>query len=206
MLHYTFTHRKVVIMNREQWLEQAAAYLIDHFAHACVAMPGVKVSCSWPGGGSARKRIGECWPRKASRGFVNEICISPTIEDGGKALSVLSHELAHAADDCVNGHKAAFIKITRRMGLVGKPTSAGMTPEAQASHLAILTAMHGAYPHRAIDLSAGKTKQTTRMIKCTCLNAHCGAIWRMSQKVIDKADSDMGIACPICHDSNVEVG
>jgi hypothetical protein len=189
-------------MNREQWLQHAADHLSTHYAQVGVQFPPLKVSCSWPGGGSARKRIGECWPRKASRGFVNEIFISPVIEDGGKAISVLAHEAAHAVDDCAHGHRAPFTKITKMMGLVGKPTGAGMTPEAQASHLAILTAMHGPYPHRAIDLTAGKTKQSTRMIKCHC--EACETTWRMAQASIDKAED--GLHCPVCWAEGVQVG
>ena len=190
-----------VAPNRERWLQHAAAHLTRVFADKGVAVPPVQVSCSWPGGGSARKRIGECWPSRASRAGVNEIFISPVIEDSGKALSILAHELIHAADDCKHGHRAPFTKLAKRVGLEGKPTQCGMSEADRALHVALVEAVVGKFPHRAIDLSAGRKKQTTRMLKCAC---PCTAIWRMTQAVINMAED--GLHCPVCGSDEVVVG
>lgn len=73
-------------MNREEYLQKAVQELSKLFELQGHVVPTVQVSCSWPGGGSARKRIGECWARSASHAGINEIFISPVIEDAVQAL------------------------------------------------------------------------------------------------------------------------
>ena len=180
-------------LNREQWLQHAAEAI--RRALPDVRIPDVQVSCSWPGGGSPAKRIGECWPTKASQAGINEIFISPKLEDPVKVVQVLTHELAHAVDDCTNGHKAGFVKIGRAMGMTGKPTS--MEPDISWATEVVneLLRTCGAFPHRTVDKSKnGVKKQTARMIKCEC--GECGAVWRMAQKHIDAAEH--GMWCPVC--------
>mgnify|MGYP000037866861 CR=1 FL=1 len=180
---------------REQWLEKGVAALAPVFARADHPLPPVKVSCSWPGGGSARKRIGECWPMRMSKAGINEIFISPLISDSVTALDILAHELVHAVDNCKHGHKAAFTKICRDVGLTeGKPTQARAGEELRAV-LERIVAKNGAYPHATIDLSSRK-KKGTFLIKCQCTDEDCGAVWRMTQSWIDRAGTDL--ACPVC--------
>ena len=59
---------------REAWLNQALAKMAPLFKDkAGVEIPSdARVSVGFPGGGSARKRIGECWPRERSQDKVNE--------------------------------------------------------------------------------------------------------------------------------------
>jgi hypothetical protein len=180
-------------LNREQWLQHAAEAI--RRALPDVRIPDVQVSCSWPGGGSPAKRIGECWPTQASAAGINEVFISPKLEDPVKVVQVLTHELAHAVDNCVNGHKAGFVKIGRAMGMTGKPTS--MEPDISWATEVVneLLRTCGAFPHRTVDKSKnGVKKQTARMIKCEC--GECGAVWRMAQKHIDAAEH--GMWCPVC--------
>lgn len=180
-------------VNREQWLQHAVDMIRTHMrvAHD-VAVPLVQVSCSWPGGGSPKKRIGECWPMKASAAGVNEIFISPKLEDPVKVVQVLTHELVHAVDNCQNGHKAAFVKLGKQMGLEGKPTQME-PPEAWArAVVADLVERHGDFPHRKLDKAAsGQKKQGTRMLKAECLD--CGSVWRMSAKHMINVTM-----CPCC--------
>jgi predicted hydrocarbon binding protein len=182
----------VATFTREQWLEAAVQAVAQ--ATPSVTFPPVKVSCSWPGGGSARKRIGECWARKMSQAGVNEIFISPKIEDSTRAVSILMHELAHAVDDCKSGHKAGFVKIAKSIGCVGKPTQMEPPVEVASAIAKVVSDKHGAYPHRGLDLSSRK-KQSTRMIKCEC--GHCSAVWRMAAKTIAQVEGEM--SCPVCH-------
>ena len=169
--------KKPVTITREQWLEAAVVAIAQ--ANPSVKFPPVKVSCSWPGGGSARKRIGECWARKMSKAGINEIFISPKIADPARVVSILAHELAHAIDDCKSGHKAAFVAIGKSLGLTGKPTQMEL-PEALSSAIAnAVIAKVGKFPHSTLDLSSRK-KQSTRMLKLEC-NV-CKAVWRMSAK------------------------
>jgi hypothetical protein len=187
-------------ITREQWLEAAVVAVAQ--ANPSITFPPVKVSCSWPGGGSARKRIGECWARKMSKAGINEIFISPKIADPARVVSILAHELAHAIDDCKSGHKAAFVAIGKSLGLTGKPTQMEL-PEALSSAIAAaVIAKVGKFPHSTLDLSSRK-KQPTRMLKCEC--SDCGALWRLTQKMVDAVVGEM--SCPICHaEEGVQVG
>jgi hypothetical protein len=183
-------------ITREQWLQHAVTVLRSEMKPRGVVIPEVKVSCSWPGGGSARKRIGECWATGASKARINEIFISPKIESSSKAVSILLHELAHAVDDCKNAHRAPFTAIGKLMGMTGKPTQ--MQPaEADADAWAQrVINKHGVYPHQTLDKSMSPTKkQTARMIRCEC--TECSAVWRMSGKVIAAAIGEL--SCPVCH-------
>jgi hypothetical protein len=187
-------------ITREQWLEAAVQVVAQ--ANPSVTLPPVKVSCSWPGGGSARKRIGECWARKMSQAGINEIFISPKLADPARVVSVLAHELAHAVDDCVNGHKAGFVRIGKSLGLVGKATQMELPPELAGAIANAVIDKAGAFPHSTLDLSSRK-KQPTRMLKCQC--SECGALWRLTQKVVDTVQGEM--SCPACHaEEGVQVG
>ena len=81
-------------VTREAWLNQALEKLRPWFEdRAGVAIPqDARVSVGFPGGGSARKRIGECWARSQSKDKVNEIFISPVLSDPIRMLDVLVHE------------------------------------------------------------------------------------------------------------------
>ena len=189
-------------LTREQWLQRATDMIRIDMASLGVAIPNVQVSCSWPGGGDSQKRIGECWPRVASKAGVNEIFVSPRIEDPAKVLGILAHELAHAVDDCKNGHAAGFTTICAQMNLIGKPTQAMPHEAVTEAWAAVMTAMHGPYPHQTLDKSQSPVKkQATRMLKCGC---GCGAVWRLTKKVVDMVDGRM--SCPACHsDESVTV-
>jgi hypothetical protein len=186
-------------VTREQWLQAAVeAIRKDMRVVRDVTVPVVQVSCSWPGGGSPAKRIGECWPTQASKAGVNEVFISPKLEDPVKVVRVLTHELAHAVDNCVHGHKAAFTAIGRQMGMEGKPTQME-PPEAWAKAVVDqLLDTVGAFPHRSVDKSQnGQKKQSTRMLKAEC--GDCGAVWRMSAKHMINVTQ-----CPCCGSDRIE--
>ena len=187
-------------ITREEYLAKATKELGRLvFKPAGYELPETAVSCSWPGGRSDRKKtIGQCWPRAASAAKVNEIFISPMIEDSADAIDILAHELVHAVDDCQNGHKAAFVKICKDIGLTkGKPTSAGAGEELRATIEKIVTKI-GQYPHKKLSAGSHIKKQTTRMIKVEC--GDCGAVFRMSRMWANEVRS-----CPCCQSENVEV-
>ena len=180
-------------MNRETYLNKGVKALASLFQKQGYELPPVNVSCSWPGGGSARTRIGECWARSASKAGVNEIFISPTIDDPIKALDVLAHELIHAIDDCQHGHRKEFTKIMRAIGLEGKPT-ATVAGERLHGELEKITAKLGDYPHQALNRPG--PKQKSRQLKAVC--SDCGAVWRMSNQWLQQVT-----ACPCCQSANV---
>jgi hypothetical protein len=185
---------------REAWLQRGAQLLASTvFTAAGISVPPVKTSCSWPGGGSARKRIGECWSRSASEAGINEIFISPNIADAVQALDILAHELVHASDDCASGHGAEFTRRARAIGLEGKPTATVAGAALRAELTKIADAL-GPYPHAKLNLSARK-KQTTRMIKVAC--GDCEGVFRAARAHIERAAS---LCCPFCGGDHVHVG
>jgi hypothetical protein len=173
-----------IIKSREEWLN---VVLHKHIAKLLKAKAGVelpkdaKVSVGFPGGGSARKRIGECWPRARSSIKVNEIFINPSITSPTLMIDVLVHESIHAVDDCKSGHKAPFRKMATAVGLEGKMKSTHAGAELLKWIGEVLKAMPKMdYGH--LDLS-GRKKQSTRMLKLECND--CGYVVRTTQKWVD---------------------
>ena len=184
---------------REEWLHGANKALGEIFKVEGYTLPtDVQVTCGWPSksaGRSSRQRIGECWPRGASKNKVNEVIISMSLDDPIQVLETLIHELVHVIDDCKNGHKGPFRKMALAIGLEGKMTSthAGNALKLQ---LEAISSNLGIYPHGSIDFSNRK-KQTTRMHKVTCQNHECEMVFRTSNKWVELSNSFFD--CPICH-------
>lgn len=156
-------------ITREEWLIKAVKELRRQvFAPAGIEIPECAVSCGFPGGGSARKRIGECWATKASDNAVAQVFVSPTLDGELTVLGVLTHELIHVFDDCENGHKAPFVKVMKAVGLTGKPTATSVGPELLARLKDVEEKIGVPYPHARINLSDNSKKQTTRMLKVEC--------------------------------------
>lgn len=171
-------------LTREEWLNAALAELRPLFQlKAQATIPAdTRVSVGFPGGGSARKRIGECWPRARSTDKVNEIFISPVLQDPMRMLDVLTHEAIHAIDDCANGHKKAFKSIAVAVGLTGKMT-ATVAGDALKVELQNIIDRLPPLTHGALDL-AGRKKQPTRLLKLECES--CGMIIRTTSKWIEQ--------------------
>jgi hypothetical protein len=169
------------IKSREEWLN---VVLHKHIAKLLKVKAGVvlpadaKVSVGFPGGGSARKRIGECWPRSRSSIKVNEIFINPSITAPTLMIDVLVHEAIHAVDDCKNGHKAPFRRMALAVGLEGKMKSTHAGAELSKWIGEVLAAMPK-IDYGSLDLS-GRKVQSTRMLKLKCDS--CGYVVRTTQK------------------------
>ena len=171
-------------MTREEWLNAALTALRPWFkdrANATIPLDA-RVSVGFPGGGSARKRIGECWARRMSKDNVNEIFISPVLQDPVRMLDVLVHEAVHAVDDCASGHKDAFKQIARAVGLEGKMTATHAGEELKGELDRIIKTLP-ALTHGALDLSTRK-KQPTRLVKLECDN--CGMLLRTTMKWLEQ--------------------
>jgi hypothetical protein len=172
------------IKSREEWLN---VVLHKHVAKLLKVKAGVvlpsdaKVSVGFPGGGSARKRIGECWPRERSSIKVNEIFINPSIREPRTMVDVLVHEAIHAVDDCKSGHKAPFRRMALAVGLEGKMKSTHAGAELSKWIGEVLDAMPK-IDYGSLDLSDRK-KQSTRMLKLEC--GDCGYVVRTTQKWVD---------------------
>ncbi len=177
---------------REYWLANAVAKLKSGlFQDAGYSIPQVKVSVGFPGGGSAKKRIGEFWTPDASDDKIGSVFISPILDDASRVLDVLVHELVHAVVGVKAGHGPVFRKCAVAVGLTGKMT-ATTAGEDLKPKLSELIKELGSYPHAKLNLQMRPTKkQTTRMIKMSCES--CEYIVRTSQKNIDQHGP---VTCP----------
>ncbi len=178
-------------MTREQWL---TTVLHKHVApllaaHGATVPADCKVSVGFPGGGSARKRIGECWPRSRSSQGVNEIFLNPVMRTPFTLVDVLVHEAIHAADDCKSGHKGFFRRVAKSVGLEGKMTATHAGAELAKWINETLAAMP-AFDYGSLTLD-GAGKQKNRHMKLEC--SACGAVWRMSNQWFQLATR-----CPCC--------
>ena len=151
----------------------------------------VRVSVGWPGGrGKKDGVIGQCWSSKASEDGVHQIFISPVLKDSDRVLATLVHELVHAVDDC-NGHRAAFGRMARAMGLEGPLTATVAGDELKATLDKIIGKL-GDYPHAALRgaVATSQPKQTTRMLKVECPDD--GYTVRTTRKWLD------AMGTPVC--------
>ena len=183
-------------LTREQWLVLGMQELTSKvFQVENIEVPtDIKVSCGFPltGGKNSRKQtIGNCFSRSASENKINEIFISPVLSESERVLDVLSHEMIHAIDDCQSGHKGAFRKMAKAIGLEGKMTSTS-AGEKLTEKLKEIISRIGNYPHGEVSTNVAK-KQTTRNIKVACDN--CGFSYRTSRKNIENMENNICNGC-----------
>lgn len=117
-------------MTREDYLEQATAKLTPWFKQRGLDIPPVKVSCGFPSK-SPLKNLGECWSSECTFDGTRQIFVTPLHHNGVESLGTLAHELVHAClpDDAKHGPQ--FKDAMKKVGLEGKPKSAGPGPELQ---------------------------------------------------------------------------
>jgi hypothetical protein len=178
-------------VNREAWLEKAVKLLQPTFTKADLTVPEIRVSVGWPSRGalSARRRtIGQCWYGEATGDSVPQVFISPALDNQAEVLATLVHEMLHAALPSDTGHKGAFVKGMKRLGLEGKPT-ATVAGKDLLETLEPISNKLGDFPHSKISATGG-SKQTTRLIKAECPD--CGYTVRVTKKWLDEAGE------PIC--------
>jgi hypothetical protein len=176
---------------REAWLAAAAEHFRPDFEeHGSPFHAQVRVTCGWPsrGGLAPKKRtVGECWSTTASADGANEIFISPVLSDPIEVVSVLVHELVHAAVGTKCGHGEMFRSLAVKMGLTGPMRSTFPSPHLR-QRLNTLCQQLGPYPHAKLD-ARGRKKQGTRLLQCVCPS--CGYLARITQKWI-------AIGLPVC--------
>ena len=177
-------------MNRETYLNKLAQELkmsVFKQAQINIDLSKVKISCGYPTTGSKGKAIGQC-PATSNNGY-NEIFIHPVLQDSIKVAGVLAHELVHAHDDCENGHNKVFRKMALAIGLEGKMTATTEGEEFAKQAQKIVDKI-GEYPHKKLESSGTKKKQTTRMVKVVCNNCDQYHV-RMSRTMFE-------LAPPVC--------
>ena len=105
----------------EVWLHEAMEYMRPRFAELGYEIPPVNISVGFGSAGfksgSKRPVLGWCYARRMSAAWVNDIYITPLVEESDMALSVLAHELVHAIDDCESGHGPRFKQISKDLKL-----------------------------------------------------------------------------------------
>ncbi len=154
-------------INRETWLSQAISILEPIFSQVGFGIPPLKVSCGFAASSSPRTTLGQCWPRERSGDLVNEIFISPRIEEPVEILDTLVHEICHAIDDCQSGHGADFQGIATMVGLEG-PARMAHAGEGLRIKLETLSKKLGPYPHRALIFPPPRPSNSSRTkAKCT---------------------------------------
>ncbi len=170
---------------REEWLEAMyLQHLRQHFSDNGHPMNGqsIRFSCGFPKGGRG-KLVGQCWSSSLSKDGTHEIFISPALDAPPEVTYTLAHELIHANVGLEAGHRQPFRTVALSIGLTGPMTATFPT----APLLLLITDWCqdlGDYPHAVLS-DPFRTKQTTRMIKCTC--PECGYLARVSRKWIEEA-------------------
>ena len=157
-------------------------------------IPPLKVSCGFAASSSPRTTLGQCWPRQRSREMVNEIFISPKIDDPVEVLDTLVHEICHAIDDCQSGHGADFQGIAHVVGLEG-PARMAMAGPALKIRLMTISQKLGEYPHRALEFPPPRPSNATRS-KAKC--GQCGYEVTLLKKWAD-------YGAPICPKDKVRM-
>lgn len=141
----------MIIKTREAWLEAAVQEIGPLFAKAGYVVPVCRVSCGFASTGVRGGHIGQCWSTKASSDKINQIFVSPALEDPNEVIDTLVHELVHAVDNCEHKHGKEFKKIALRLGMVGPMRSAGAGP-ALKKKINDIAAKLGDYPHARLSV------------------------------------------------------
>tara|TARA_R110000764_G_scaffold102665_1_gene188239 strand:- start:178 stop:810 length:633 start_codon:yes stop_codon:yes gene_type:complete len=196
------------INTREQWLNIAAQLMIDEIVSPVIRIETPLIRYSLTAPKTAQKKgviLGECWNREASTDNHNEIFITANMDNSLRILDVLLHEIIHAYDNNLSGHKKGFIDMCKLVGLKGgdngrsKESFTCTEPTPQLSYqLKDIILDIGEIPHAKMnsDLS-GKTKQKNRQLLVACTN--CDFKFRASQKMIDSMAINTCLAC--CDDT-----
>lgn len=192
--------------NREEWLRELVYRLHDEVfipvadGDVDAEVPAFRISCSFPGGGTARKRIGECWSTLNSADGTTEMMVSPLLDDEMRVAGIVAHEMVHMYVGVEHGHKAPFKRLATAIGLEGKMTA---TTEGEAFKAAVRPILDdlGPYPHAALSL-AGRKKKQTYLLKAEC--PCCGFTMRVTQKWVEAAGFDLRCPDPSCEDDSGE--
>jgi hypothetical protein len=178
--------------SRQAWLEAAVMRATHEFKKHGYAVPEVRISCGFPSTGSRSNRIGECWATKICSGGLNEIFISPLIDNSDEVLGIIFHELVHAVDDCKSGHGKAFKTIATKIGLTGKMIHAHPGEEL-SKQVKQMASELGDYPHkRLITKPSLRPKRERPYAECT----ECGYRVPMLKKFLE-------FGPPICPKDNI---
>ena len=152
---------------REHWLQNAVDMVEPIFKNKGYKIPKIQVSCGFPSTGNKTKHIGQCWGRSSTSDGVNQLFISPILDEPVQVLDTLIHELVHAIDDCIHHHGPEFKKIATDVGLQGPMREASAGPWLK-EHLIGIAKQLGKYPHSKINLAHSSSKKTGPRPRAKC--------------------------------------
>jgi len=152
---------------RELWLQNAVDMVEPIFKNKGYKIPKIQVSCGFPSTGNKTKHIGQCWGRSSTNDGVNQLFISPILDEPVQVLDTLVHELVHAIDDCIHHHGPEFKKIATDVGLQGPMREASAGPWLK-EHLIGIAKQLGKYPHSKINLAHSSSKKTGPRPRAKC--------------------------------------
>lgn len=194
---------KVLFDDREAWLTEAANLMLDDLIMPVCdgyERPTFRISLGFPKHSRGGKAIAVCFAKEASSDGVNELFINPEIDEPIEVLGAVAHELIHAVDNLVSGHKGFFARVARKIGLEGKLTHT--VPGADLSGvLESYSGLLGKFPHAKMQMDKGHKKDGTRQKKVECNG--CGFLFRTSQKHIDALTANS--PCPACGNADLQV-
>lgn len=195
--HYNDTENKP--MTQQEYAEKAYRKIREKILPQAPA--NVLVSYAFPKGGKGKeKRLGECFTGEGlPEGIAAVIFVRPSEwKDAITVLDTLTHEAIHAALPPKTGHKGAFVKLSKEIGLTnGKPKYAGAGPELLERLNAIAYEL-GDFPAASFDFENTREKQTTRLrlYECRCDPADAKEEGR-TNKIRCGSDS-MDMTCNVC--------
>lgn len=165
------------------WLEIRAELLPD-------APEAAAVTVGFPTRGAAsrvKKTLGQCWGGwQNGEGYFVSLhpCLFPKPL---RVLETLIHEQIHATVGLECGHRGAFVRRAREVGLEGKPTSTHAGPEL-LDRLNVISNQLGPLPPGNGDVNEGH-KQSTRLRKYVC---ECGQIIRAATDSLEAIHEPCG--------------
>ncbi len=113
--------RPLIHKYAEVWLHEAVELMRPKFAEAGYEIPPVHLSVGFTvyGYRANTKRVifGTCSSRKMDKDGINQIFISPVLDEPMTVLETLAHELVHAIDDCKHSHGPVFQQISKDLKL-----------------------------------------------------------------------------------------
>ena len=185
-----------IFETREEWLQAAADALREPFRkRAGLSVPEVRIGVGWPSGGMRTRTGGQTWARAASADGVNEITVRVDMHDAVEVLSILGHELIHAALDCKGAHGKTFQRAFYLMGYVNDPKSHAVGEVLRTEYATLASAL-GDYPSAdGLAVAARKKKQTTRMLAFHCDKEEGGCGYAVSTTRVH-----VERAMPVCPD------
>jgi hypothetical protein len=172
------------IKNREHWLTLGADmvfYDVTSPAGYSTNVNGdplisaLRISVGHPSKFAFRKggkALGETFDANFSTDGTTEIFITPFLDDSIEVLTQVVHEMGHAVLGVKQGHNENYAIYMAKVGLKGTVTKPVITPKLRRA-LEVIVSKLGPYPHSKLDASKMPATQSTRMLKCICINKTC---------------------------------